>query len=324
MGVSRIEWTDETTNPLVGCSHASPGCDHCYAEIMAARLAAMAEADVRAGRNPGRKTRYGAVVTGGRWNGQLAALPPSEWGREPWARPDAAPRRIFVGSMTDVFHPAAPPGFLGEYLAFVGQFPQHLFLFLTKRPERAAAAGLHWPDNCALGATVETAAQLGRLGALRRSGCGKLFGSFEPLLGPVEPAADDLAALSWCIVGGESGPKARPMHRRWPADLRDRCVAAGVPFFLKSWGEYRYDPRMFETHVQWVNKAAGWIGGTNARCMGMNGHECRMGADFDRPGVFPVGIAYRVGKVAAGRELDGRVWDELPDWARLESAGSLP
>lgn len=269
MGVSRIEWTDETTNPLVGCSHASPGCDHCYAEIMAARLAAMAEADVRAGRNPGLKTRYGAVVTGGRWNGQLAALPPSEWDREPWARPDAAPRRIFVGSMTDVFHPAAPAGFLEDYLAFVSRFRQHLFLFLTKRPSRAALAGLRWPDNCALGATIETAAQLGRLRSLRHSGCGKLFASFEPLLGPVDAVEDDLRGIGWAICGAESGPNRRPVRRAWVRDLRVRCGAFGVPFFYKQ---------------------------------GPGDH------------------GYELAKMPA---LDGRVWDELPDWARLEPAPML-
>lgn len=317
MGATRIEWADETTNPLVGCSHASPGCDNCYAEIMAARLVQMARADVQRGKNPGLKTRYRAVVTGGRWNGSLDALPASEWDRDPWARPYAAPRRIFVGSMTDVFHPAAPPGFLAEYLAFVERFPQHLFMFLTKRPERAARAGLRWPDNAALGATVETAAQLGRLAALRESGCGKLFASFEPFLGPVAPTPADLQGIGHVICGGESGPIARLTHPRWVRDLRDSCGAAGVPFFFKAWGEYQYDRRMFETHVQWVNKARGWIGGTNARCMGANGHECRMGLDFDDPSVYPVAIGYRVGKPTAGREVDGRVWDELPTWAQL-------
>jgi protein gp37 len=218
---------------MVGCSHASPGCDNCYAEVMAARLVAMARDDAKAGRNPGRKARYRAVVTGARWNGTVDVLPAAEWGREPWARSDAAPRRIFVGSMTDVFHPAAPAGFLPEYLSFVGRFPQHLFLFLTKRPERAARAGLRWPGNCALGATVETAAQLPRLAALRRSGCARLFASFEPLIGPVSPEAKDLAALEQAIVGAESGPFRRPLDLRWVRDLRDRCAAVGVPFFYK-------------------------------------------------------------------------------------------
>lgn len=268
MGATRIEWADETTNPLVGCSHASPGCDHCYAETMASRLAAMVKADTAAGRNPGAKARYAAVVKGRRWNGQLVALPPSEWSAEPWARVGAKPRRIFVGSMTDVFHPAAPPGFLSEYLAFVARFPQHLFLFLTKRPERAAAAGLRWPDNCALGATVETAAQLPRLAALRRSGCGKLFASFEPLLGPVDAVEDDLRGIGWAICGAESGPNRRPARLPWVRDLQARCGAFGVPFFYK----------------QGPNELGG------------------------------------MGKMPA---LDGRVWSELPAWARLEPAGSL-
>lgn len=230
---STIEWTESTWNPVVGCTKVSAGCKHCYAERMAKRLAAMASADQRAGRSPGRKANYLRVLNHqGRWNGRVyldeAALsdPPG------WRRP----RTIFVNSMSDLFHTDVPEAFIQRCFEVMNACPQHTFQVLTKRPERAAALSsrLHWTANIWVGTSVENSLVRDRIGELRKANAHVRFLSVEPMLGPIPRLS--LAGIHWVIVGGESGPGARPLKAAWVRQIRDRCLACGVPFFFKQWG----------------------------------------------------------------------------------------
>jgi protein gp37 len=250
---SRIEWTNSTWNPVVGCSMVSEGCRNCYAERMAKRLAAVATAAAARGEQAGRAANYLPVLNQrGRWNGEVylddgAVADPLRW---------KSSRMVFVNSMSDLFHERVPLEFVQRVFGVMNRCPQHVFQILTKRPERAAAwsAMLDWTENIWMGTSVESAAVVSRVAALRGTGARTKFLSVEPLLGPIPRLP--VAGIDWVIVGGESGPGARPMEARWARAIRDRCVQRGVPFFFKQWG-------------------------------GVN-------------------------KKVAGRELDGRTWDELP------------
>ena len=230
---SAIEWTGSTWNPVVGCSKVSPGCAHCYAERMAHRLGAMATGALAAGRNPGRTANYLEVIDRrGRWSGDLhldygALEDPLGW---------KSPRTVFVNSMSDLFHEAVPTDFIQRLFGVMNACPQHTFQVLTKRPERAAAesAALNWTPNIWMGTSVEDVTVTGRVGHLRRTAAHVRFLSVEPLLGPIRRLP--LAGIHWVIVGGESGPGARPMRSAWVTQIRDRCRARGVPFFFKQWG----------------------------------------------------------------------------------------
>lgn len=230
---SSIEWTDSTWNPIVGCTKVSAGCKHCYAERMAKRLAAIARASEAHGRDPGRTGAYRDVVTAsGRWNGRLAlderAL------RDPlsWRKP----RVIFVNSMSDLFHESAPLPFIRRVFEIMNQCPRHVFQVLTKRPELAVryADSLGWTPNIWMGTSIENALVHDRVDQLRQIPASVRFLSIEPLLGPLPRLS--LRGIGWVIVGGESGPGARPMQREWVVPIRDRCLAEGVPFFFKQWG----------------------------------------------------------------------------------------
>lgn len=269
-----IEWADETWNPLVGCAHVSPGCDNCYA----AR-----EASGRLSRLP----VYAGLATAGKFTGEIRVIPermdqPLRWRK---------PRRVFVNSMSDLFHQDVPVEFIGSVFAVMTAAQQHIFQVLTKRPQRMSrlisggdpamslAAAEYWlnylrlgpgdfpedvpPRNIWLGTSIESDRYTFRADHLRATGAAIRFLSLEPLIGPVPSL--DLEGIDWVIVGGESGPRARPMHPDWVRDIRDRCVEADVPFFFKQWGEWS-----------------------------------------------PEEGVRRVGKRAAGRNLDGRVWDEMP------------
>ncbi len=230
---STIEWTEATWNPVTGCTKVSAGCENCYAERMSNRLAAMARADMLAGRNPGRKAGYRHVIDStGHWNGRVfldyAALDvPKSW---------RAPRIVFVNSMSDLFHPGVPLEFIQRVFDVMGQASQHQFQVLTKRPERALqyARDLPWPDNVWLGTSVENALYVDRVRVLRRIPAKTRFLSVEPLLGPIPRLP--LRGIHWVIVGGESGPGARPMQDKWVTQVRDRCEVQRVPFFFKQWG----------------------------------------------------------------------------------------
>jgi protein gp37 len=210
---SSIEWTEATWNPVTGCTKISPGCQHCYAERMAKRLQAMGQP----------RYRDGFTLTV-----QPDVLDvPLRWRR---------PRMIFVNSMSDLFHEDVPASYIAHCFDVMREASRHTFQLLTKRPERAAelADQLPWPKNIWLGTSVETARYANRIHSLQRIPASIRFLSLEPLLGPLpQLPLDD---IHWVIVGGESGPDARPMNPKWVFEIRDRCREHRVPFFFKQWG----------------------------------------------------------------------------------------
>jgi protein gp37 len=219
---SEIEWTEATWNPTTGCDRTSPGCDNCYALTLAKRLKAMGQPKYQ---NDG-DTRTSGPGFGLSIHPETLAIP----------RTWASPRLIFVNSMSDLFHPKVPVAYIRSVFEVIADTPHHTFQVLTKRSKRLAtlADRLEWPDNLWMGVSVETERYAFRIDHLRTVPAGTRFISAEPLLGPLPGL--DLSSIDWVIVGGESGPDARPMQAQWVADLRDQCAAAGVPFFFKQWG----------------------------------------------------------------------------------------
>ncbi len=210
---SNIEWTDATWNPVTGCSKISPGCKFCYAERLALRLQAMGQ------RN---------YVNGFRVTLQPHMLEhPLGW---------RTPRRVFVNSMSDLFHDAVPTTFIAEVFAVMRRADWHQYQLLTKRSERLLVVNesLEWRPHIWMGVSVERDEYLYRVDHLRRTGAHIKFLSIEPLLGPLPHL--DVRGIDWVIVGGESGPGARKVNADWVRDIRDQCVSFGVPFFFKQWG----------------------------------------------------------------------------------------
>ncbi len=222
---SKIEWTDATWNPVAGCSLVSPGCTNCYAMRMAARLV-----------NFGQEKYIDTTrKSGGRhkWTGKIvldrAALElPYTWRRG---------RRVFVNSMSDLFHEDVPLEFIRDVFRVMESTPQHVYQVLTKRADRLAelSAALTWSANTWMGVSVENAEYLWRVDRLRATGAKIKFLSLEPLLGPLVPGLD-LHGIDWVIAGGESGPGARPVHPEWIRAIRDRCLAERVAYHFKQWG----------------------------------------------------------------------------------------
>jgi protein gp37 len=230
---SSIEWTQATWNPVLGCRKVSSGCTNCYAERMSRRLAAMARADTAAGRNPGKKAGYLHVINRrGRWNGDVYLDEDSVEAPLSWR----APRTIFVNSMSDLFHEDVPLEFIQRVFGVMNRCERHTFQVLTKRPERAGeiSHALCWGANVWMGTSVENRLVTDRVAHLRRTGAQIKFLSVEPLLGPIPRLP--VAGIDWVIVGGESGPGARPMEEAWVRQIRDRCLAYKVHFFFKQWG----------------------------------------------------------------------------------------
>jgi protein gp37 len=230
---STIEWTQATWNPLVGCTKVSPGCKYCYAERMSARLRAMALQIQKEGGSPGRKGSYLSIVNEqGAWSNTVAIV--EEAVEEPlrWRNP----KTIFVNSMSDLFHEKAPAPFIERVFRVMEAASWHTFQVLTKRPERALklSAALPWPPNVWMGTSVENEGVLSRVDSLRHLPARILFLSLEPLLGPLPSL--DLSDIDWVIVGGESGPKARPIRVEWVREIRDKALSSKVPFFFKQWG----------------------------------------------------------------------------------------
>lgn len=243
MAASAIEWTDATWNPLTGCNKISPGCKNCYAERMAGRLKLMGQKNYRNGF-------------------QLTLHPhaldiPRKW---------KSSKTVFVNSMSDLFHKDVPLEFIQRVFSVMAETPRHRYQVLTKRADRLAelAPFLEWPSNVWMGTSVENLKYADRIDHLRKVPAAVRFLSLEPLLGPLPEL--DLSGIHWVIVGGESGPGARPMQERWVTDLRDQCLRAGVAFFFKQWG-------------------------------GVN-------------------------KKKAGRMLEGRTWDEMPQHCAVASSSS--
>ena len=210
---STIEWTESTWNPVTGCTKISPGCKHCYAERMAERLQAMGQPNYR----------NGFALT---LQPHMLELP-LRWRK---------PQRIFVNSMSDLFHEGVPSSYIREVFDVMRRAHWHEFQVLTKRSERLRELDplLDWPPNVWMGVSVETQQYLCRIDDLRRTSAQTKFLSLEPLLGPLGTLK--LAGINWVIVGGESGPGARPMLREWATDILRQCRKAGVPFFFKQWG----------------------------------------------------------------------------------------
>lgn len=229
MATSDIEWTESTWNPIAGCRVISPGCTNCYAMRMAARLQAMGMPKY-AGTTRKSGTRH---VWTGRVNSDLDALiAPLTWRR---------PQRIFVNSMSDLFQDNADEDLVRRVWQIMEQAHWHTFQILTKRPERMlkilSRSEFSVLTNVWLGTSVETEDYLDRIDVLRQVPAHVRFVSFEPLIGPiVDP---DLSGIHWAIVGGESGPHARPMETWWAEELRDACKNQHVAFFFKQWGGKR-------------------------------------------------------------------------------------
>ena len=208
-----IEWTETTWNPVTGCTKVSPGCGHCYAERMARRLQAMGQ--------PNYANGFEITVH----EHMLEA--PVGWRR---------PQMVFVNSMSDLFHERVPDEFVERVFDVMRRASRHTFQVLTKRSQRLAAMGgaLDWPANVWMGVSVENADYTHRIDHLKATPARVKFLSLEPLLGAL-PALD-LDGIDWVIVGGESGPGARPMRPSWATEIREQCLAADAPFFFKQWG----------------------------------------------------------------------------------------
>src|SRR6266545_7878333 len=210
---SPIEWTEATWNPVTGCDKVSPGCAHCYAERMAHRLQAMGQRNYLDGF---------AVRTH-----EHMLEHPLRWKR---------PLRIFVNSMSDLFHADIPVEFIERVFGVMNKANWHQYQVLTKRSERLRELSdrMDWQPQIWMGVSVENQRHAFRIDDLRRTGAAVKFLSLEPLLGPLRDL--NLEGIDWVIVGGESGPGARPMRPEWVADIQDQCARAGAKFFFKQWG----------------------------------------------------------------------------------------
>ena len=206
-----IEWTDKTWNPTTGCNKVSPGCKHCYAEAITKRF----------------RNHFP--------NGFEFTLHPERL-EEPkrWRKPS----RVFVNSMSDLFHERMPLGFLQKIFGVMAECPKHVFQILTKRHERLLelAPELEWPDNVWMGVSVENQAYAHRVDSLRQVPAAVRFLSCEPLLGPLDL---NLEGIHWIIVGGESGPGHRPIEADWVRGIRAQTEVSGASFFFKQWGGMR-------------------------------------------------------------------------------------
>jgi len=210
---SKIEWTGSTWNPVTGCTKISSGCLNCYAERIARRLKAMGQ----------KNYRNGFKVTCHRHTLEM----PLRWKK---------PQMVFVNSMSDLFHKEVPDDFVLDIFSTMRQAQQHQYQILTKRVERLAELSpeLSWQENIWMGATVEAADYKYRIDYLRYTGAKIKFLSLEPLLGNLGEL--NLDEIDWVIVGGESGPGARPIEIDWVRNIREQCLARNVPFFFKQWG----------------------------------------------------------------------------------------
>ena len=213
---SAIEWTDATWNPVRGCTKVSPGCKHCYAETFAERFRGV----------PGHPYEQGF---------DLRLVPEKLTQPLHWKRP----RRVFVNSMSDLFHEGVSGETIADVFRIMRKADWHTYQVLTKRSERLLrlSSGLWWPRHVWMGVSVESDDYVSRVRDLQKVPAAVRFVSVEPLLGPVPRLP--LAGIHWVIVGGESGPGARPMEAAWVRSIRDQCSGASVAFFFKQWGGVR-------------------------------------------------------------------------------------
>lgn len=273
MANSAIEWTDATWNPTTGCDLLSPGCDHCYAKIMSARLMAMGQPKYQN-------------------NFKLTLHPDTLDIPRGWKKPSM----IFVNSMSDLFHHDVPPGYIQRVFQTMRETPWHRYQVLTKRSGRLLALTdqIDWPANVWMGVSIENAKYLSRADHLRKTGATIKFLSLEPLLGPLGQI--NLEGIHWAIVGGESGHGARPMHPDWVREINEQCAANGTAFFFKQWGHWR--PRESsdgdkQPMIRLTNA------GANGQILGVEGgNDVWMQA---------------VGKKKAGALLDGKAYRQFPE-----------
>ncbi|AFO86918.1 DUF5131 family protein [Phaeobacter inhibens] len=231
MSETAIEWTDSTWNPVAGCSIMSSGCTNCYAMQMAYRLEAMGvEKYAGLTRKSGGRSVWKGIVHEDR----KALRIPATWKK---------PRKIFVNSMSDLFHPEVSMDFIAEVWRVMADTPWHSYQVLTKRPDRMAEFTGSWDggvlDNVWLGTSVEDSTVVDRIDELRKVDAKIRFISFEPLIGPVGNV--DLSAIDWAIVGGESGPRARPIKEPWIDQIHAACQRDDTAFFFKQWGAWGKD-----------------------------------------------------------------------------------
>ena len=213
MSQSKIEWTEKTWNPTTGCSKISPGCANCYAETLSNRLKAMGV----------EKYKNGFELT----VHPLEIEKPYNWKK---------PSMIFVNSMSDLFHEDIPFRIIKKIFEVMNKCDRHVFQVLTKREGRLLELNerLNWSPNIWMGVSVEDENHISRIDFLRKTDSCVKFISFEPLLEPIQNL--NLQNINWVIVGGESGPKARPIRKRWVIDILDQCRKYNVKFFFKQWG----------------------------------------------------------------------------------------
>lgn len=274
--MTKIEWCDEVWNPVTGCSPISEGCDHCYAKRMAIRL----------------KGRYGYPA-----DDPFRVTFHSDRMKEPYPWPKTiSGRKIFVCSMADLFHKDVESSWIRDIFKKIRYYRYNTFMVLTKRPELMKIHVDLWTDydeilpNLWLGITAENQQRFDeRWQIAQQIPASVLFVSGEPLLGGIDFSGYERKP-DWFILGGETGPGARPMHPNWVRSVRDQCQEAGVPFFFKGWGEYY--PYSDDCDAE----DAGYY---HERFMAMPKGTCR--------------TVYRVGKKKAGALLDGRQWKEFPE-----------
>lgn len=323
---SKIEWTDHTFNPWWGCVKISEGCKFCYAEIL--------------------DNRYHHENS--HWGpGSTRKMQSESYWKQPLKWNEAAEKagvqaKVFCASMADVFedHKDVHESRM-RLFNMIDKTPWLIWQLLTKRPENIREFTPVWhklgfPDNVWIGTSVENQkAADERIPHLLEVPAKVRFLSCEPLLGPLEFSdvtrrsdavrvlgQRSLTGIHWVIAGGESGPKARPMHPGWVRSLRDQCQAAGVPFFFKQWGEFGtkfHDtygvPKfsMFHSFQQWVNQAGKWM--SNPTCVDIAGNICHIGEGFMNArdnNLFPVAVMHKVGKHKAGAILEGKEYKEFP------------
>lgn len=275
---STIEWTESTWNPTTGCDRTSPGCDNCYALTLARRLKAMGNPRYQSDGDP-RSSGPGFCLT--LHHDQLDL--PHRW---------TTPRTIFVNSMSDLFHPGVPDSFIRDVFRVMAETPRHTYQVLTKRSKRLVRLGqrLPWSSNVWMGVSIESDRYSFRADHLRGVPATIRFISAEPLLGFLPSLS--LAGIDWLIAGGESGHGARPMHPAWVRALRDRCSESQTAFFFKQWGSWAPTDTPSEAAVT------------------IDGRLIRGGA-LSTESSDPCHVR-RMTKAAAGRCLDGRLWDEMP------------
>lgn len=315
-----IEWTDSTWNPIRGCSRVSEGCRNCYAESVAARFSGLGQAyfGLASFKIIGEGTPSEHVEP--HWTGDVRLIEkhlddPLHW---------KEPRKIFVNSMSDLFHTRVKDEWLASIFDVMARAPQHTYQILTKRPERMRDALLagsapdvacafentyrqEWPPkNWLFGVSVEDQETVShRLKFFEGLDCFPLFISYEPALGPINWFETDFADLvDWIICGGESGPHARPIHPEWARSTRDFCKFHGIPFFFKQWGAWI--PGAANGFTQWPEI-------DNSRPILMPEHPGRAGRDLHQ-------VMLRVGKHNSGALLDGVEYKEFPNVDALAHA----